>query len=200
MVDMRRITSYAPGPWGAKLLRLKVLLAAAGLLAPALVTAQQPARTAQPGIPVAPGTRVRVTATTLVAPLIANFLEMRADTAVFFEDGAAHGIWSVPYDKLQIVETSVGHRNFNQQYIRKGAIIGGGVGLLSGLLFAGIFSPSDPSRQYSYPLTGLVTTVMGASIGALIGSRRTAEQWAPIQLSRMSLRTGPSGVGLAFTF
>jgi hypothetical protein len=182
-------------------LRLKVLLVAAGLLAPVFVPAQQPAGTAQRAIPVAPGTRVRVHATTLVAPLIANFLEMRADTAVFFEDGAAHGIWSVPYDKLQIVETSVGHRNFNQQYIRNGAIIGAGVGLVGGLLFAGIFSPSDPTREYSYPLTALVSSVMGASIGAFIGSRRTAEQWAPVQLhSRMSLRMGRSGVGLVYTF
>ena len=43
-----------------------------------------------------PGTRVRVHADNLVTPLVAHFLEMRGDTAVFIEDAAGpSGVWSL---------------------------------------------------------------------------------------------------------
>jgi len=184
-------------------LRLKALvLVIGGLVAPVVTFSQQPAPgSAQPSVPVAPGTRVRVRASTLVAPLIANFLESRADTLLFFEEGAGRGIWSVPVDKLQRLERSVGHQSGHRPYILRGAAIGAGVGLAAGLIFAATLSPSDPEREYNRPLTGGVGALFGAGIGGLVGSRRKAEQWAEIRLPRrMTLRTDPRHVGLAVTF
>jgi hypothetical protein len=136
-----------------------------------------------------------------VAPLIANFLEMRGDTLLFFEEGAGRGIWSVTADKLQRLETSVGHRNMHRPHIVQGAAIGAGAGLVGGLVFAAVFTPSDPGREYSFPLTALVGSLVGAGAGAVVGSRRTAEQWAVVPLPpRMSTRAGAAGFSITFRF
>ena len=156
---------------------------------------EQPARSGQNGLPIAPGTRVRVTAANLVAPVVANFLELRGDTLLLFEEGAGRGLWSVTLDQVRRLEATVGDRNLHRPYVVRGALIGAGVGAVAGLAFAATFEPSDPDRKYSRPLSGLLGAALGTGLGALIGSRFTAEGWVPVPLPRgLSMSPGRSGL------
>lgn len=169
---------------------------AASCAFPGAALAQQTApRSAQNGLPIAPGTRVRVTADNLVAPLVANFLELRGDTLILFEEGAGRGIWSVALGQVRRLEATAGDRTLHRPYVIRGALFGAGIGALGGVIFAATVEPSDPDRKYSRPLTGLVGAAVGAGIGALIGSRFTTEGWVLVPLPRgLSLLPGRSGL------
>jgi len=177
-------------------LHLKALIIVVGtLVAPvAGAVAQQRTPPSPAALPLIKGSRVRVRSPVLVAPLIANYLELRGDTLVLFEEGAGRGVWSLSLDQVQRLEMSIGMRNRYQPYIVKGALIGAGAGALGGLLFAASFSPSDPSRTYSRPLTGSVGAVVGAGLGAFVGSRRKAEQFSVIPVPRR-ISALPNGHG-----
>lgn len=157
------------------------------------LAAQRPTANA---VQLAPGTRVRVKAPTLVSPLVANFLEQRGDTLVFIEDGTGRGVWTFTLSQIERLETTAGEGGRNKRPIARAATIGGGVGLIAGVLFASSASPSDTSRQYSRPLTGLVGAALGAGVGAIIGSRVKSEQWSPVPLPRQ-LTLIPSRRGLS---
>jgi hypothetical protein len=140
-------------------------------------------------IPVVPGSRVRVMTPTLVTPLIANFLEQRGDTLVFIEDDRGRGVWSFAISQIQRLEMTAGESGRNTRPIAKGAMIGAGVGLVLGVLFASVAEPSDSTREYSAVLTGLVGAGAGAGVGAFFGSRVTSERWVDVPLpGRLSLR------------
>lgn len=181
---------------------LAVPIAAACATPAAARAQQQPPPSTQSELPIAPGTRVRVTADNLVTPLIANFLELRGDTLILFEEGAGRGIWSVALGQVQRLEATAGDRGLHRPYIVRGALVGAGAGAIAGLVFASALEPSDPDREYSRPLTGLVGAAVGAGIGALIGSRFTTEAWMPVPLPRgLSLRPGRAGLlGLTVVF
>lgn len=166
-----------------------------GVAASVPAAAQQAQPSAQ-ALPLVPGSRVRVTATGLVAPLVANYLELRGDTLVLFEDGTGRGIWSFALDQVERLETTAGERAVNRPYIMRGALIGGAIGALSGVIFAASANPSDPSEEYSMPLTGVLGAAVGAGIGGLIGSRFTTEGWVPVPLPRRTAR----GLGLTLRF
>jgi hypothetical protein len=139
-------------------------------------------------VSLAPGSRVRVQATTMVAPLVANFLEQRADTLVFIEDGTGRGVWSFAIDQIQRLERTAGEGTRNRAPTARGAMIGAGAGLVVGLVFASAFEPSNEERQYNRPLTGLIGAGIGGAVGAWIGSRMRAEQWVNVSLpGRLSL-------------
>jgi hypothetical protein len=148
------------------------------------VGAQQPGGSPQQptGIPLVPGSRVRVTATTLVAPLVANYLSLRGDTLMLFEEQAGRGVWSVTLDQVRKLETTVGMKTGHGPYIMRGAMIGAGAGAVGGLVFAASAKPSDPTRKYSRPLSMLVGMGAGALVGGFIGSRFKVEKWAPVPL------------------
>jgi hypothetical protein len=171
-------------------------------LPPVASPAQDTTRPSGVTLPIAPGTRVRVTADNLVTPLIANYLELRGDTIILFEEGAGRGIWSVTLDQVRRLEATAGTRRVNRPYVVRGALIGGAVGAVGGVVFAASTSPSDPDKQYSRPLSGLLGAAVGAGIGALIGSRFTAEGWVPVRLpGRMSLAPHRGGAWrLSFAF
>lgn len=135
-------------------------------------------------LPITAGSRVRVKTPTLVAPLIANFLEQRGDTLVFIEDGRGRGVWSFALGQIERLETTAGESGRNKRPIARGAVIGGGIGLIGGLLFAGAAQPSDSSKEYSRPLTAGLGAGIGAGIGALIGSRAKSERWVNVPLPR----------------
>jgi hypothetical protein len=118
-----------------------------------------------------------------VSPLVANFLEQRADTLVFIEDGTGRGIWSIPLAQVQKLERTGGDAAVNRPYILRGAAIGGGTGLVLGLMFAATAKPSDSDRTYNRPLTGLIGAAVGTGIGAIIGSRYKRERWINVPLA-----------------
>lgn len=156
---------------------------------------------AQQAISIAPGTRVRVRAANLVAPLVANFLQMRGDTAVFIEDAAGRGVWSLHVSDITRLERSDGEQKSNTPYIIRGAAIGAGVGAVGGLLIASSLKPSDSGKKYSRGLSGGAGAVVGGIIGAVIGSRFGSERWTNVSLPRrLSVLPDSRGLGLRVGF
>jgi hypothetical protein len=178
-------------------LRLKALVVSIAL---ACIARDVAAQTRTSGsVPVVPGSRVRVKTASLVAPLIANFLEQRGDTLVFIEEGRGRGLWSFDIAQIQKLEMTAGEVGRNTRPIARGAGIGAGVGLALGVLFAAVAEPSDSTREYSKILTGLVGASAGAGVGAWFGSRVKSEGWVNIPLPRqLSLKVrGRGGLAIA---
>ena len=168
-------------------MRLKALLISITLACGARETLAQ---TRPSTVPVPPGSRVRVKTPSLVAPLIANFLEQRGDTLVFIEDGRGRGVWTFSVGQIERLEMTAGESGRNKQPIAKGAAIGAGVGFLAGVVFASVAEPSDESKKYSPVLTGLAGAVVGAPVGAYFGSRVKTERWVEVPINRQfSFRT-----------
>jgi hypothetical protein len=177
-------------------LRLKALVCSL-----ALVMFAESAAAQRPSLQVAQGSRVRVKTPNLVAPLIANFLEQRGDTLVFIEDGTGRGVWTFALSQIERLETTAGEGGRNQRYIARGALIGGGAGLVAGVVFASVAAPSDSTREYSHVLTGAVGAALGAGIGAIIGSRTKTERWVNVPLPRqLSLVPNGRGFSIAIAF
>jgi hypothetical protein len=149
-------------------------------------------------VPVPPGSRVRVKTPTLVAPLVANFLEQRGDTLVFIEDGRGRGLWSFSLGQIERLEMTAGEGGRNKAPIAKGAAIGAGAGLVVGILFASVAKPSDESKKYSSALTGALGAAVGGGIGAYFGSRVKAERWVEVPLNRrLSLRARGNSLAIS---
>lgn len=140
----------------------------------ATVSAQQ--------VNVAPGSRVRVSTQSLVAPLIANFLEQRGDTLVFIEDGTGRGVWPIPLEQILRLETTGGESARSSSSVMRGAAIGGLSGFVAGALFVASVKPSESGKTYDRLLTGAVGAAVGAGIGAYIGSRVKSERWVNVPL------------------
>ena len=183
-----------------------VSLAVSLIAQPIAAIAQQPKPAAASqgvGLPIVPGTRVRVTANTLVAPLVANFLEMRGDTAVFIENASGRGIWTFTLDQITKLERSIGEQSRNGDYMLKSGALGAGAGAILFFGFAQIIKPSDNTRRFNKAATTGIGALLGAGVGAYIGSRRTREGWGELPLPhRMSFLPTRRGfeVGLGFDF
>ncbi|HEX6316463.1 MAG TPA: hypothetical protein VFZ73_16445 [Gemmatimonadaceae bacterium] len=137
----------------------------------------------------------------LVAPLVANFLEQRGDTLVFIEDGRGRGVWSFAVGQITRLETTAGEAGRNTKPIARSAAIGAGIGLVAGVVFAAAFQPSDSTREYSKVLSGALGAGVGAGIGAYMGSRVKTERWIEVPLPRrLGLRTNGRGLALTFSF
>ena len=190
-------------------MRSFVLLASAVLLGasanPGRAQQTTPPATAQKGtaLPILPGTRVRVHATNLVTPLVATYLEMRGDTAVFIES-VGRGLWSLAMDQITELERSAGEQRRNTPYIIKGAAIGVPAGALVFWGVTGIFDTGDSTRQFSRGTTALLGAAVGGVVGGIVGSRFRAEHWSPVPLpKRVSFRPSRRGgleVGIGFNF
>ncbi|MEP7346659.1 MAG: hypothetical protein ABI877_15415 [Gemmatimonadaceae bacterium] len=160
-------------------------------------TTQQTAQntvTSQNGIPLVPGQRVRVYAPNLVAPLVANYLEHKADTLLFFEERAGRGIWSLTLDQITKLEVTLGEKSHHKESVVKYGLIGAGAGALAFGFFAANAHPSDKSRDYSTFGTAAIGLVVGGGIGAYLGSRASAEKWGPVSLPK-KLAIGPDMSG-----
>ena len=150
--------------------------------------------------PVPSGTRVRVTTPTLVAPLIANFLEKRGDTLVFIEDGTGRGVWSFDVDQIDRLESSGGQSGRSSSAIKKGALIGGLVGFTASLIFVNNFHPSDPERDYDAAPTTMIGAITGIGIGAFVGSRISTERWVSVPLpGKVALMPSRRGLSISFS-
>ncbi|CAG0927188.1 hypothetical protein PLCT1_00256 [Planctomycetaceae bacterium] len=163
-------------------MRLKALVLPLALLC---ISSEGLAQRTAPGtVALAPGSRARVKAQSMVAPLVANFLEQRGDTLVFIEDDRGRGLWTFALSQVERLETTAGEGGRNQRYVARGAMFGGAAGLVGGLAFAAAASPSDTTREYSKPMTALVGAALGAGVGAIIGSRFKTERWVNVPLPR----------------
>ena len=168
-------------------MRLKAIVVSIGL---ALLSQSVAAQTSGATVSLAPGSRVRVKTPTLVAPLVANFLEQRGDTLVFIEDGRGRGVWSFDLAQIDRLETTRGQVGRNSKAMQKGALIGGGIGLALGIVFAATFDPSSDNRRYSRVQTGIVAGLAGAGFGFFIGSLQTSEAWVPVPLPKQAPEFG----------
>lgn len=180
-------------------MHLKALVVSFSLVALAGAATDLTAQGRQSGVPIVPGTRVRVKTPSLVAPLVANFLEQRGDTLVFIEDGRGRGVWSFDIGQIERLEMTAGEIGRNTRPIARSAAIGAAIGLVAGVLFATVVEPSDSTREYSKILTGVLGAGAGAGVGAYVGSRVKVERWVNVPLTRQfSFRTnGRGGFGLA---
>jgi hypothetical protein len=156
-------------------------------------------------LPIVPGARVKVSATTLVSPLMANYLEMKGDTAVFIESSAGRGIWTFTLDQITKVEQSQGDKRNNKGPMIKGAAIGVPIGALLFWGTTGIINTSDSTRQFNRAGTAAVGAAVGAVVGAIVGSRIPQEHWMALPLpKRVSFnpfrRDGGMEVKLGFSF
>lgn len=151
------------------------------------VVAQQstpPATAPRTVLPIVPGARVKVSATTLVAPLLANYLEMKGDTAVFIESSAGRGIWTFTLDQITRIEQSQGDKKYNKGPMIKGAAIGAPIGALLFWGTTGIVNTSDSTRKFNRGATAGFGAVVGAVVGAIVGSRVPQEHWLPLPLPK----------------
>jgi hypothetical protein len=173
-----------------------ILLLVLGTLTAADAKAQQSANP----LPLIPGARVRVSARSLVVPLIANYMQTRGDTAVFIEDAAGRGLWSIPIADITRLERAEGDRTRNRPYMIRGAWMGAAAGGAGLFLFSAVASPSDTGLRYSRSRNALAGAAVGAAVGALIASRFAVERWVPVPLRQVSIGPSRRGIGLAFAF
>jgi hypothetical protein len=153
-------------------------------------------------LPIAPGTRVRVKARGLVAPLLANYMQVRGDTAMFIEDVSGRGIWSFALSDITSLERTAGEARSNRRDIVRWGGYGAGAGLVLGLVVSASLTP-DTDKKYSRPLSGLLGMAIGGTGGALYGSRKSSEKWVSVPMPRRISflpHRGGATVGLGFTF
>lgn len=188
------------------LLSSLVLLGASTVIAGAQQTTT-PATPATPGrlgaLPILPGTRVRVKASNLVTPLVATYLEMRGDTAVFIES-VGRGLWSLALDQITSLERSAGEQRRNSSYVIKSAAIGVPIGALAFWGVTGIFRTGDSTRKFSRGATAALGAVVGGVVGGIVGTRFATEHWSPVPLPKrvsfVPTRRGGLQVGVGFNF
>lgn len=160
-----------------------IALACACLLTVTSVSGAQATQPApvQSQLPLVSGMRVRVTASNLVAPLVANYLESSADTLKFVE---GRGIWSLTLDQITKLEVTIGEQRHNRSYVIKYGAIGAAAGALAFGYYSANFRPGDRSKDYSMLGTAAIGAVVGGGIGAYIGSRASAEKWRALPLPK----------------
>ena len=147
----------------------------------------------------APGTRVRVKSSQVVAPIIGSYQGMRRDTVVIIEDGAGAQVWTFTSSAIDRLEISTGMKGGNRAPTTRWALIGGGVGAAAGLLTAAILEGSTDS-QYNDVLSAAVGAALGAGIGAAYGYRVLDEHWAPVPLPRrVGITPTRNGIRLGFS-
>lgn len=146
----------------------------------------------------APGTRVRVKSSDLVAPVIGNYQGMQRDTLLVFEEGEAGQRWAFSSATVNRLEVSDGMKSGNRGPMTRWALIGAGLGAATGLVAAAILEGSSDS-EYSEALSAVVGAAIGAGAGAAYGYRVREERWTSVPIPR---RVGlvPSRPGLRLAF
>jgi hypothetical protein len=135
----------------------------------------------------------------MVAPLVANFMHMSADTAVFIEDVAGRGIWSIQVGEITRLERSIGERRMQAPLMIRWGLIGAGAGAVGGLLVSSTFKPSDDTRKYDRLTSALVGSGIGAVVGALYGGRKPREAWTDVPIRRVTVAPSRNGVTVGGT-
>jgi hypothetical protein len=168
----------------------RALLAALFTLVPLRVTTAQS---------LAPGTRVRVKSSQVVAPIIGSYQGMRRDTLVVIEEGTGAKVWTFNSSAVDRVEISAGMQGGNRGPMTRWALIGAAIGGSVGLITAVTLENSTSSR-YNEALSTLLGGVMGAGLGAFYGSRKLEEHWTAVPLpGRIGIAPTPNGVRVGFS-
>lgn len=186
---LRLSTLRSDGAYVRPFALVPVVFASAALLVtlPHSVRAQQvttPATERPVSLPIVPGARVKVSASTLVSPLLANYLEMKGDTAVFIEAAAGRGIWTFTLDQITKIEQSQGDKRYNRGPILKGAAIGVPTGALLFWGVTGIFKTSDSTQKFNRGGTAALGAAVGGVVGAIVGTRIPQESWMSLPLPK----------------
>jgi len=162
----RRGFQASPHAWGV------VCLALAALLCAVVVTfafAQ-----------VAAGDRIRVTRMGDV--FVVGYLGSADAAKLILRTTDSDMKFDIPFSQVTKVEVSRGEK---RQTV-KGAMVGGGIGLLIGVFVAGVFSESgDPSNEDLVHAAARFTLV-GLAIGGIIGAVNTAEKWERVELDELT--------------
>jgi len=147
----------------------------------------------------APGTRVRVKSSQVVAPIIGSYQGIRRDTVIVIEDGAGAQVWTFTTSAIDRLETSAGMQGGNRGPTTRWALIGAGAGAVVGVLTAVILESSS-SSQYNAALSGAIGAGIGAGLGAAYGFRKTEEHWTSVPVPRrVGIVPTQNGVRLSFS-
>jgi hypothetical protein len=147
----------------------------------------------------APGTRVRVKSSQVVAPIVGSYQGMRRDTVVVIEDGAGAQVWTFTSSAIDRLEVSTGMKGRNRGPTTRWALIGAGAGAAAGWLTAALLE-SASSSQYNDVLSAAVGAGLGAGLGAAYGYRKVDEHWATVPVPRrVGLVPTRTGVRLGFS-
>jgi hypothetical protein len=148
------------------------------------------------GLPLKPGDRVRVWASTLPANAVGEVVDAESEVLRIQVPDRRESI-EVPFNAVTRLERSLGTR----RNIGKAALIGGLVGAGAGAAFVGIASGSEGCEG---PCSGwvLVFSALGGGAGAIVGSGVGAlhktEHWEGVPVGRVGIRVVPErdGAGL----
>jgi uncharacterized membrane protein YeaQ/YmgE (transglycosylase-associated protein family) len=147
----------------------------------------------------APGTRVRVKSSQVVAPVVGSIQGMRRDTVVVIEDGATAQVWTFTSSAIDRLEVSAGMKGGNRGPTTRWALIGAGAGAAVGWLTAVVLESSS-SSQYNDVLSGAIGAAIGGGLGAAYGYRITEEHWTSVPIPRrVGIMPTRTGVRLGFS-
>lgn len=140
-------------------------------------------RTSKPVAAVAPGSRVRIQAPSVLDfQGVGNLIAMRADTLIVKPEYGTVP-WKIPFHAVTRFERSAGLKSS----MKKGAAIGFGAGGTLGMigLYAIMSQYSDNGGtdiDEGVIIGFLGGGIPGAALGAYIGSRIVRERWQPVTL------------------
>ncbi len=161
---------------------------------------KRPGRTVEPSAAVAPGSRVRVQ-----APSVLDFrgvgilVAMDADTLIVKPEYGTVP-WKIPFDAVTTFEWSQGLRSSMKKGAAIGFCAGGTVGMIGLYSIMSQYSDNGGTHIDEGVIIGFLGGgIPGAALGAYLGSRIVRERWRPILLPvRIGILQHPPG-GLALT-
>ena len=148
------------------------------------------------------GTRVRVSGTDLLTPVVGSYQGVRADSLVFLEDGEAAQIWAVPIRQVTRLEVSEGWRRGDRRRAIRWGIFGGIGGAAIGYIASSLLQRgADETEKYPKGVNMALGAAVFGGLGAFLGYNNTIERWrtvpVPARASSSSAPVGPSAGGVA---
>ncbi len=135
------------------------------------------------------GSRVRVTAPAIYeGRLVGHVIAFIPDTLLIEQKLFTR--WKVPEADIELIEVSLERKS----RAGTGALIGAGTIAAAGVGTALVGCADSDCTLFFYAALG--ATLVGAGIGALIGSQIRVDRWEEVPLDRISVSLRPRGGGL----